>query len=71
VLVIAGCLGAFLAPPFTGLDTLPSLGVVLLSLGVLLEDFAIVIVALIVGVAGVVLEIVLGSAAVKGISHLF
>ena len=40
LLVIAGCAGAFFAPPFTGLDTLPALGVVLLSLGVLLEDFA-------------------------------
>jgi hypothetical protein len=37
LLVIAGATGAFFAPPFTGLDTLPSLGVVLLSLGVLLE----------------------------------
>jgi hypothetical protein len=70
LLVIGGCLGAFLAPPFTGLDTLPALGVVLLSLGVLLEDFAIVVVALVVGVAGVTLEIVLGKAAVKGIGHL-
>jgi len=70
LLVLGGSLGAFLAPPFTGLDTLPALGVVLLSLGVLLEDFAIVIAALVVGVAGVVLEIVLGSAAIKGISHL-
>ena len=70
VLVIAGCLGAFLAPPFTGLDTLPALGVVLLSLAVLLEDFAIVIVALVVGVTGVVLEVLLGSAAVKGLGHL-
>jgi hypothetical protein len=71
VLVIGGSLGAFLAPPFTGLDTLPALGVVLLSLAVLLEDFAIVVAALVVGVAGVVLEIVLGSAALKGIEHLF
>lgn len=71
VLVIGGSLGAFLAPPFTGLDTLPALGVVLLSLGVLLEDFAIVIAALVVGIAGVVLEIVVGSAALKGIEHLF
>jgi hypothetical protein len=71
LLVIGGCLGAFLAPPFTGLDTLPALGVVLLSLAVLLEDFAIVIAAVVVGVAGVVLEIVLGSAAIKGIEHLF
>ncbi|HEY2160430.1 MAG TPA: exopolysaccharide biosynthesis protein [Solirubrobacteraceae bacterium] len=71
VLVFAGSLGAFLAPPFTGLDTLPSLGVVLLSLGVILEDIAVVVVALAVGAAGVVLEIVLGRAAVHGLSSLF
>ncbi len=70
LLVIAGALGAFLAPPFTGLDTLPSLGVVLLSLAVLLEDFALVIAALIVGAAGVVLESVLGSAALHGRRHI-
>src|SRR4051794_33082951 len=71
LLVIAGSAGAFLAPPFTGLDTLPALGVVLLSLGVLLEDFLVVLVAVVVGVAGVVLEIVLGSAALHGLSSLF
>jgi hypothetical protein len=70
LLVLAGCVGAFLAPPFTGLDTLPALGVVLLSLAVLLEDFAIVVVALVIGVAGVVLEIVLGTAAIKGLGHI-
>jgi hypothetical protein len=70
LLVIAGSLGAFLAPPFTGLDTLPALGVVLLSLGVLLEDFAVVVLALVVGGAGVLLEIVLGKAAVRGIGNL-
>jgi hypothetical protein len=70
-LVLAGSLAAFLAPPFTGLDTLPALGVVLLSLGVLLEDFLVVIAALLVGVAGVVLEIALGSAVVHGIGSLF
>lgn len=71
LLVVAGSTGAFLAPPFTGLDTLPALGVVLLSLGVLLEDFLVVIAALLVGAAGVVLEIVLGSAAIHGIGTLF
>jgi hypothetical protein len=71
LLVIAGSLAAFLAPPFTGLDTLPSLGVVLLSLGVLLEDLALVVLALTVGGAGVLVEIVLGKAAVQGIGHLF
>jgi hypothetical protein len=71
LLVVGGALAAFLAPPFTGLDTLPSLGVVLLSLGVLLEDVLVAIVAVLVGVAGVTLEIVLGSAAVGGIEKLF
>lgn len=71
LLVVGGSVGAFLAPPFTGLDTLPALGVVLLSLGVLLEDFLAVIVALLVGIAGVTLEVVLGSAAINGIGSLF
>lgn len=71
VLVIAGCVAAFVAPPFTGLDTLPSLGVVLLSLGVLLTDFAIVVLGALVGVAGVALEIVLGKAAIDALSGLF
>jgi hypothetical protein len=70
VLVIGGSVGAFLAPPFTGLDTLPALGVVLLSLGVLLEDFLVVVAAVAVGLAGVALEIVLGRAAVNGIESL-
>jgi hypothetical protein len=70
LLVIGGSLGAFLAPPFTGLDTLPSLGVVLLSLGVLLEDLLIVVVALAIGVAGVTLELVLGSAAINEVKKL-
>ena len=71
LLVIGGSAGAFFAPPFTGLDTLPALGVVLLSLGVLLKDFVIVIASLLVGLAGVVLELVLGSAAVNEIGKLF
>jgi hypothetical protein len=69
--VIAGSVAAFLAPPFSGLDTLPSLGVVLLSLGVLLEDFAVVLVALVVGVAGVVVEVLLAKAAINGLGTLF
>ena len=69
-LVIGGSLGAFLAPPFTGLDTLPALGVVLLSLGVLLEDFVVVVVGIAVAAAGVMLELVLGRAALSGIEQL-
>src|SRR5437763_11991955 len=71
LLVVAGAVAAFVAPPFSGLDTLPALGVVLISLGVLLEDILVVLLGLIVIAAGVILEIVLGKAAVKGISSLF
>jgi hypothetical protein len=70
LLVIVGSLGAFLAPPFTGLDTLPALGVVLLSLGVLLTDIAVVLAGLAIGAGGVVLEVVLGKAALHGFSQL-
>lgn len=70
LLVVGGSVAAFVAPPFTGLDTLPALGVVLLSLGVLLEDPLVVLAALFVGVAGVTLEIVLGSAAIHGLGNL-
>jgi hypothetical protein len=71
LVVIGGCVAAFVAPPFTGLDTLPALGIVLISLGVLLEDVAIVIAGAVVLAAGVVLEIVLGKAAVHAIGGLF
>jgi hypothetical protein len=70
VLVIALTLSAFFAPPFSGLDTLPALGVVIISLGVLLEDFLIVAVGLAIGIGGVIVEVLLGKAAFNGASHL-
>ena len=70
LLVIAGCVAAFFSPPFTGLDTLPALGVVLLSLAVLLKDILVAIVAFAIGAAGVALSVLLGSAAVKAIGNL-
>jgi hypothetical protein len=69
-LVIAGSLGAFLAVPFTGLDTLPALGVVLVSLAFLLQDFALGVAGTVALIAGIVLEIVVGWAAVEGLGSL-
>ncbi|MFY9265728.1 MAG: exopolysaccharide biosynthesis protein [Solirubrobacterales bacterium] len=68
---LGGSLAAFLAPPFTGLDTLPALGVVLISLGVLLEDFLVVAAGAVTGVAGVALALLLGGAALRGLESLF
>jgi hypothetical protein len=71
LLTLAGSIAAFVAPPFTGLDTLPALGVVFLSLGFIMEDIALVVVGIVIAIAGVALEIVLGEAALHGIGSLF
>lgn len=70
VMILLLSVAAFVAPPFSGLDTLPSLGGVLVSLAVLVQDVALLIVGLAVGVVGIVLEIVLGEAAIAGIKSL-
>jgi hypothetical protein len=62
---------AFLAPPFSGLDTLPALGVVLLSLGVLIEDSVLAGVGLVVGALGVVAVIGLGNLVLNALRKLF
>jgi hypothetical protein len=69
-LVLVLSLTAFLAPPFTGLDTLPSLGIVLLSVGVLLDDALLALVGVIVGAVGLLLVVVLGKAAYSGVRHI-
>lgn len=71
LLVIVGSVAAFFAPPFTGLDTLPALGVVLLSLAVLLEDILLAIVAFVVGAAGILLSLFVGAVAIDGLQKLF
>lgn len=71
VLVLLLSIGAFVAPPFSGLDTGPSLGAVVLSLGVLLEDFLVFAAGIAIGAGGVVLELALGRAAFNGAKHLF
>jgi hypothetical protein len=71
LLVLGGSLGAFFAPPFSGLDTLPALAVVLVSLGFLLEDVVLVVIGLIVGTAGVLLEIFVGGKVLHWVRHLF
>ncbi len=70
LVAIAGTAGAFLAPPFSGLDTLPALGVVVLSLGVLLEDVLVALVGMLLVATGIALELALGAAAVHGLSSI-
>jgi len=66
-LALAGALAAFLAPPFTGLDTLPALGVVVLSVGVLMEDIAVVVCGVAIGAAGIFVELAVGRALLQAL----
>lgn len=68
LVIVAFVIGAALAPPFSGLDTLPSLGVVLIALAILLEDVAFAIVGIAIGVIGVALTIFLGAEAAQFVS---
>jgi len=63
VVLLLFVLGALVAPPFSGLDTLPALGVVLVCLGFLFGDGLVVVAGVVAGVAGIVLVVVLGLAA--------
>ena len=62
VFVLLFVVGAFVAPPFSGLDTLPSLGVVIVCLGIIFSDIVIVALGIAAGTAGIALVVALGSA---------
>src|SRR4051812_42373114 len=60
-LVFGLTLSAFLAPPFSGLDTLPSLGVVVIGLGVLLRDLVLALLGVLLGAIGVATILAIGN----------
>ncbi len=64
---IALAAAAAVAPPFSGLDTVPSMGAIAVALSIILEDVVVLAIGIVLGVAGVLLIITLGAAAV----HLF
>lgn len=58
-------LAAFLSPPFTGLDTMPAMGVCLISLALLLEDILMLAAGLAIGISGIVVQLLLGSVIIR------
>jgi len=70
LVVIALTVAAALAPPFSGLDTLPALGAVLIALSILLQDVVVLIVGVLVGTGGVALIITLGAALARFLRDL-
>jgi hypothetical protein len=62
LVLIAFALGAALAPPFSGLDTLPALGAVAVALSIILEDVVVLAIGVVVGTGGIVLIVTIGAA---------
>jgi hypothetical protein len=71
LLIVAFAVAAALSPPFSGLDTIPSLGAVVLALAIILEDVVILGIGAAIGMAGIAISITLGAAAVRLVSGLF
>jgi hypothetical protein len=70
-MVLLCTLGAFFAVPFSGLDTLPALGGVIIALGILLEDVVLALLGIVVGMVGIGLIIGAGTAVTTLFQHYF
>jgi hypothetical protein len=65
LLLIALAVAAALAPPFSGLDTLPALGAVAIALSIILEDLVVLAIGIAIGTGGIVLILTIGAAIVR------
>lgn len=64
VMLIGFAVGAWIAPPFSGLDTFPGLGAVVLCLGLILGDIVVLAIGAAIGIGGVTLILTVGAAVV-------
>jgi hypothetical protein len=65
LIVIALAVGAAFAPPFSGLDTLPALGAVIVALSIILSDVLLLGIGLAIGTGGVILIVTVGATLVR------
>jgi hypothetical protein len=70
LLMIALAVGAALAPPFSGLDTLPSLGAVAVALAIILDDVVVLAIGVAIGTGGILLILTIGAALVRVLRSL-
>ena len=64
LILIAFAVAAAIAPPFSGLDTLPALGAVTVALAIILEDVVVLAIGLVLGTGGIALIFTIGTALV-------
>lgn len=70
LLLIGLAVTAAIAPPFSGLDTLPALGAVAITLSIILEDVVVLAVGIVIGSGGAVVILTVGAAVVRGLRNL-
>jgi hypothetical protein len=63
-------LTALLAPPFSGLDTLPALGAVVVALAIILDDVVVLAIGVAIGVGGIALIVTIGAVAIRFVRGL-
>ena len=71
LVIVAFTIGAAVAPPFSGLDTLPALGVVVICLAIILEDAVVLAIGSAIGVGGIALIVTIGAALAHFVRGLF
>jgi hypothetical protein len=71
LVLMAFAIGAALAPPFSGLDTLPALGAVVVALAVIVEDVVVLGIGVAIGVGGIALILTIGTVVVRFVTGLF
>ena len=70
LLLTAFAVGAAIAPPFSGLDTLPAMGAVAVALAIILEDVVVLAIGAVIGTGGIILIVTVGAAIVRVLGSL-
>jgi len=71
ILLMGLATSAALAPPFSGLDTLPAMGAVAIAMSIILKDVVLLAIGLIIGTGGTLLIITVGTAIARMVRDLF
>lgn len=70
VLLMGFAVASAIAPPFSGLDTLPALGAVVVALAIILEDIVVLAVGAAIGAGGTVIILTVGAAVLRLLQNL-
>lgn len=70
LIFIALAVAAALAPPFSGLDTLPAMGAIAVALAIIFEDVLLLALGFVLGTVGIVLIVTIGAAIVHVLRNL-